>query len=1372
MPLRTVTGYTDEAIRQSRELLSFYKKRQEIEAGYGIALANLCKTYRRTSIDESPAAAKGEGRRAADDGVQILESTVWGAAFCAATGLKAVADAHTQTAAKLQANVIDPLQMRIRDMKTMRLLHLERSRMLNRQLQEVYTECRRAKQEYDKSQETANEAVDAFSKAQLRAEKKKELERLQAKATAAIDRVSVAADALRTLEEKKRTAQQEYFEEKLPQFYSEIRRYEEKRLNIISQALKDVADLDDEENAVRLTTTSETLEVIQGIDVQEDIAEFDKLLELAEKAFGEVSVRSLVGALKGGRVSIKRGDTSSGWNNAYLVLMAEDELLYCFDSEDSEQPREVITLGWSQVYSVDDSYFGRANCFQLMFDQDDVSTGNNSKMGTLNNSNSKGPSRMTYNFIAESANDKHEWIHALRKFGYCCETCASAADDGDAEGVAPMQQRSLQLWVMEAKEMKAPSTSALGPVGKSINPYCIVLLNDVKQARTSVKSDDSPFWGEEFRLSDISPCRTRLRLLFFGSSPTKLQKNMEVGYVSINLSRMPPNKRVEEWYHIRPFGGDKDAAKDRPATVGSVRIAYKLTNEQSLPMGLYEELLSTVTEPTMTCVQFIGERITKPQPREELAITVLNILVAFNRDVQGLQTLTRMEIAKTADPNIMFRGNSITTKILDQYMKMVGQPYLRGTLQSLIKGVYAAKESCEVDPSRLPSGRESETVKRNWKRLLNHVTIFWEAIHNSAIKCPAELVDIFHDMMYSAETRFPKTNVKYSAVSGFIFLRFFCPAILSPKLFGITADHPPDPAIARTLTLIAKILQNLANLSEFEGKEPHMAPCNSWITTRLDGMKHYIEHISGFVTGAPRPPTSKPRINLRREGALLHQCINDAWEVILPAIRALQPQSSDESNHSDSATTEATDAAATSDNPLIRLIPIVEKLNAATEEQSAFELGRTEDHLRQSGVLTTFSALPNFEDHGRGEEYAYADDIGDGEEDMEVHNNIAEYSSPLESPAQQSAMMPVSGGTDSPTQPQSLTRPRTPISRSLIPMKSKSSSSGFILGSPLPGEGGYTSSFQEGVFAGVLAAIDDADANDAFGPSPTDSPASTPSAAPPGGPSTTPSLNRVIQRSPSYRSTMSRRARANSASERSGNTSAYAVDTAEYSSIRGRDSEAERPSLPPKDGATTSYLPSSSSTPTSSSPATPRQKTSSSATKAISNTLFTRSAKVGAQLKSMLGGKDHGGSITSKSFAGLGSVSGLFGKGQSNPDLLHSEVEAMPIGKNGLRTGDADRENYVASSSTEASRSLRGTLRRGLAKSSTLGKSMGSSEFLGAAGPDAPVIPLKSSMKTPRGKLRDDEAGSASPSSAGKARPQSMGGLPSSLPARSAMDTQ
>ncbi len=52
-----------------------------------------------------------------------------------------------------------------------------------------------------------------------------------------------------------------------------------------------------------------------------------------------------------------------------------------------------------------------------------------------------------------------------------------------------------------------------------------------------------------------------------------------------------------------------------------------------------------------------------------------------------------------ADPEVLFRGNSVATKALDYYMKLVGLRYLDRTIGQNIKDIYESKKSCEVSIS-------------------------------------------------------------------------------------------------------------------------------------------------------------------------------------------------------------------------------------------------------------------------------------------------------------------------------------------------------------------------------------------------------------------------------------------------------------------------------------------------------------------------------------------------------------------------------------------------------------------------------------------------------------------------------------------------
>ncbi len=73
-------------------------------------------------------------------------------------------------------------------------------------------------------------------------------------------------------------------------------------------------------------------------------------------------------------------------------------------------------------------------------------------------------------------------------------------------------------------------------------------------------------------------------------------------------------------------------------------------------------------------------------------------------------------------------------------------------------------------------------------------------------------MSIFSGLRTSVKVRFPdNARVEYTAVSGFLFLRLFVAATMSPTLFSLWPEQV-DKRVGRSLTLVAKTIQNLANL--------------------------------------------------------------------------------------------------------------------------------------------------------------------------------------------------------------------------------------------------------------------------------------------------------------------------------------------------------------------------------------------------------------------------------------------------------------------------------------------------------------------------------------------------------------------------------
>ena len=80
--------------------------------------------------------------------------------------------------------------------------------------------------------------------------------------------------------------------------------------------------------------------------------------------------------------------------------------------------------------------------------------------------------------------------------------------------------------------------------------------------------------------------------------------------------------------------------------------------------------------------------------------------------------------------------------------------------------------------------------------------------------------------------------------------------MLGPKLFGLLDQHADDRT-ARTFTLLAKTLQNLANLVEFGQKEAYMRNMNEFIVSKMDSMREFIDDISS-VDDSERPKKFNP----------------------------------------------------------------------------------------------------------------------------------------------------------------------------------------------------------------------------------------------------------------------------------------------------------------------------------------------------------------------------------------------------------------------------------------------------------------------------------------------------------------------------------
>ena len=220
----------------------------------------------------------------------------------------------------------------------------------------------------------------------------------------------------------------------------------------------------------------------------------------------------------------------------------------------------------------------------------------------------------------------------------------------------------------------------------------------------------------------------------------------------------------------------------------SINMAHILSSE----LTLLSEALLNIFQVSGTTVEWISalvedeiDGVHKESTANRLRYTTRIHSNDTRESGQDREVLVR-DLGRTAtvEANLLFRGNSLLTKALDYHMRRLGKEYLEETIGERLRDIDESDPECEVDPSRV---HRSDDLERNWRNLISLTTSVWKSIAGSASRCPSELRLIFRHVRACAEDRYGDflRTVTYSSVSGFLFLRFFCPAILNPKLFGL-----------------------------------------------------------------------------------------------------------------------------------------------------------------------------------------------------------------------------------------------------------------------------------------------------------------------------------------------------------------------------------------------------------------------------------------------------------------------------------------------------------------------------------------------------------------------------------------------------------
>ncbi|XP_077989624.1 ras GTPase-activating protein 1-like isoform X2 [Glandiceps talaboti] len=526
----------------------------------------------------------------------------------------------------------------------------------------------------------------------------------------------------------------------------------------------------------------------------------------------------------------KKSGRTKKWKVLYFVLNGAEQQLYFFENEKRTKPKGLIDLVYSTVYTVHETLFGRPNCFQI------VSKG----LGDLN----------IYYFCAESSDRMQEWMQQIRQY---CSKSHRVHHNMVKKGVKHL--RSLTVHIMDAHKLAVKQVP---------HPYCVLSLNDVKVARTQVQTGPDPIWNEAFILEDLSEDIESLTVSVYNRN--KRTKDTIVCTMVILINKLPNGLAVEDWYPLVTLQQCK-------VDMGSIRMCSRYMQEIIMPEEEYTMLKELVFSSDLQTIYALEELCGKS--RSHLASIVLKLFRSQKKEVTLLKNLNTREIETEDERSTLFRANTIGTTLMDKYMKMTATPFVHFAVKEVILRILDSKQSCELNPLKLEKGMD---VNVNCEHLLCFLKDLAEAIFSSADSCPMPLRYLCGCLQEDVKKKWPNNQDTHSrVVGGFIFLRLICPAIMNPRQFNITSE-PPSETAARTLTIVAKAIQNLANIVEFGAKESYMEALNPFIILNKGRMIRYLDELSSITEWPEITQLVCPDVS--RDLAAIHQiCASQIKEI-------------------------------------------------------------------------------------------------------------------------------------------------------------------------------------------------------------------------------------------------------------------------------------------------------------------------------------------------------------------------------------------------------------------------------------------------------------------------------------------------------------
>ncbi|KAK1451399.1 GTPase-activator protein for Ras-like GTPase [Colletotrichum melonis] len=222
---------------------------------------------------------------------------------------------------------------------------------------------------------------------------------------------------------------------------------------------------------------------------------------------------------------------------------------------------------------------------------------------------------------------------------------------------------------------------------------------------------------------------------------------------------------------------------------------------------------------------------------EHLLLTMFQFVLTYQFD-------------NTPEYSSLLRANTPVSRMMTTLIELKDLDLEINPLKVYERMIEQIEEDTGSLPASLPKGVTAEQAAENPQvqaiiepRLTMLTEIangFLTTIIDGLDEAPYGIRWICKQIRSLTKRKYPDANdqVICTLIGGFFFLRFINPAIVTPKSYMLIDGQPADRP-RRTLTLIAKMLQNLANKPSY-AKEPYMAKLQPFIYQNKERINKFM----------------------------------------------------------------------------------------------------------------------------------------------------------------------------------------------------------------------------------------------------------------------------------------------------------------------------------------------------------------------------------------------------------------------------------------------------------------------------------------------------------------------------------------------------